>query len=45
MKTLYFENAIALATWINANIVCPLKQEKLMLQGIRNNYTISVDIQ
>jgi hypothetical protein len=35
-----FNNAIELAKWINANISNPLRQEQLMLQGIRNNYTI-----
>ena len=37
-----FESAYDLAQWINANISCPLKQEQLMLFGIRNKYTIYI---
>ncbi len=37
-----FNNAIELAKWINSNITCQLKQEQLMQQGIKNNYTISI---
>jgi hypothetical protein len=39
---LVFTNAMELAKWIKANIVDELKQEQLMLQGVRNNYTIHV---
>lgn len=37
-----FKNALELAKWINTNISCPFKQEKLMIQGIKNNYTINI---
>ena len=37
-----FTNALELAKWINTNISCPFKQEQLMAQGIKNNYTIDV---
>lgn len=42
MKTLSFNSPFELATWIKSNISCELEQEKLMLQGIRNSYTITV---
>jgi hypothetical protein len=40
MKTYSFKNAFELSKWINSNIKNELQQEQLMLQGIRNNYTI-----
>lgn len=42
MKKIKFQNAFQLAIWINTNISCPLKQEQLMSQGIRNNYEITL---
>jgi len=39
---LKFKDAIALADWIANNIEDQRKQEKLMLQGVRNQYTIEV---
>lgn len=41
-KKLKFQDAYELASWINKNISCPLKQEQLMLKGIRNNYEITL---
>lgn len=37
-----FANVVALAKWINDNIADEHKQEKLMREGIRNAYTITV---
>jgi hypothetical protein len=42
MKTLVFKNAFELAKWIKSNIADELRQEQLMLKGVRNNYTITV---
>jgi hypothetical protein len=39
---LSFTNAIALADWIAKNVHDQHKQERLMLQGVRNQYTIEV---
>jgi len=41
MKKIIFKNAFELANWIKSNIVNELKQEELMLKGIRNNYTLT----
>ena len=37
-----FANVVALAKWITENISDAQKQEKLMSEGIRNSYTITV---
>lgn len=37
-----FANVSALAKWITENISDAHKQEKLMVEGIRNSYTITV---
>lgn len=37
-----FNNAYELAIWIKANISDAFRQEQLMLQGVRNNYTITI---
>jgi len=37
-----FNNAYELAIWIKSNIADELKQEQLMLQGVRNNYEITI---
>lgn len=42
MKKLTFKNAFELATWIKSNILDKLQQEQLMLQGVRNNYKITI---
>jgi len=45
MRKLTFANAYQLASWINNNIVDIILQENLMLEGIRNKYTIYVNEQ
>jgi hypothetical protein len=42
MKRLTFKNAFELATWIKNNISDELQQEQIMLNGVRNNYTIII---
>lgn len=42
MKRLTFKNAFELAKWIKNNISDELQQEQIMLNGVRNNYTITV---
>lgn len=37
-----FPNVVALAKWITDNIHDQQKQERLMVEGIRNQYTITV---
>ena len=37
-----FNNAFELAKWIKTNIVCPMEQERKMLEGVRNNYSITL---
>ena len=42
MKKLTFKNAFELAKWIKSNISDELQQEQVMLKGVRNNYTITI---
>jgi hypothetical protein len=37
-----FPNVVALAEWISTNIFDQQKQERLMLEGVRNQCTITV---
>jgi hypothetical protein len=42
MKKLTFKNAFELATWIKNNIYDELQKEQIMLNVVRNNYTIII---
>jgi hypothetical protein len=42
MKKIAFKNAFELAKWIKNNISDELQQEQIMLNGVRNNYTIII---